>query len=204
MAYELLDEGGCAEQLAPSWGSSYAPGGMLDGGEIVHVGPVAALERPDPSGGAATYLFADFAADNTQYTYAIYGFDAFLVYSMASTNFAATRDLLAPGDVSSPTWATSLRSGRLFLQLRWVPPTDRDFDTAIVLRSTLGPVTMGLPDGEYYSPSTVVGDAEYVGQGTSSWEDPFITAGTTYHYLIVSADPTRNCSAGVQAVAAIP
>jgi len=140
-------------------------------------------------------LFRDTGlASGTFYSYA-----AFSVYQGVRSADARRASAVCIGDVRDASAAWD--AGRMCL--RWKPPAENNSDTAVVIfrREGRPPSVRSGPQG----PEAADGSTTQVHQGSgTTWIDPHVDEGVTYHYRIVADFKRGVFSDGVTVQAAVP
>jgi len=144
-------------------------------------------------------------AEATHYFYAAYACDEVPNYSDG-----AFTDLITEGDLAPPAQPTDLQVKVAFNEVvvTWTDPTDADFESVLVVRSTSGTLPW-VPCGERYPDGDASGPeglwCRNISKGTQMCVDETAETETTYWYAVYAYDEIPNYSepVGVEAVVSL-
>ena len=106
-----------------------------------------------------------------------------------------TVDNQSPGNVTS----SSVSSGGTSVNVAWTNPTDGDFSTNVILRSTSAVTNVPTEGSSTYSVGNIIGSATVACVTSStSCVDSSVSLGVAYYYKIFSDDTFANYSTGVE------
>ncbi len=154
----------------------------------IRISPLSYSTMPSPPNAdyVVTSTVASWVASNTN-----------LSSGSNTTSSVITIDNSAPADVTNATGTAGASS----VTLSWTNPSDPDFATTTIARTTsTSGVTWSPTDGQYYTLSSNIGATNTIAcvlpNSTSTCVDSSVLSGIAYYYKIFTADTYLNYSSG--------